>query len=147
MHIAYILFIHFPQLKFKYSPGIKNQINSCFYIFLDFLLYFFFLATVKILPWHRNRKGYIWKAEWGIGERNEGSDGNTGNQRRNAGNQGGNAGNQGDSLWKCSCLLLRLKSRSARVAFNYTGFMGSCPTIGHTLFALSTKWMSSPSRK
>ena len=62
-------------------------------------------------------------------------------------NQGGNAGNQGDSLRESSCLLLRLKSRSARGAFHHPAFMGSCPTISHTYFALSTKWMSSPSRK
>ena len=47
MHIAYILFIHFPQLKFKYSPGIKNQINSCFYIFLDFYYISLFLQLLK----------------------------------------------------------------------------------------------------
>ena len=45
------------------------------------------------------------------------------------------------------CLLLRLKSRSLRGAFHHPDFIGSCPTISYTIFALSTKWMSSPSRK
>ena len=54
------------------------------------------------------------------------------------GNEGGNAGNQADSLWKFSCLLLRLKFRSARGAFHHPAFMGNCPTISHTFFALST---------
>ena len=54
-------------------------------------------------------------------------------------NGGGNAGNQGGSLGESSCLLLRLKSRSVRRAFHHPAFMGSCPTISHTFFALSTK--------
>ena len=44
-------------------------------------------------------KGYLLKPEWGIGERNEENDGNTGNQGGNdgdAGNQGGNDGNAGN---------------------------------------------------
>ena len=65
----------------------------------------------------------------------------------NAGNQGENAGNHGDSSWESSCLSLRLKSRSVRGAFHPPGVMGSWPTISHTPFALSTKWMSSSSRK
>ena len=43
----------------------------------------------------QNLIGYLEKPEWGIRERNEGNDGNVGNQGGNAGNQGGNAGNQG----------------------------------------------------
>ena len=46
---------------------------------------------------------YLWKPEWGIGERNEENDGNAGNQggiarnrSGNNGNQGGNAGNAGN---------------------------------------------------
>ena len=84
-------------------------------------------------------------------------DGNTGNlggnaengggNIGNAGNQGGNAGNEGDSSRVSSCLLLRLKSRSVRGAFHHLAFMGSWPTLSHTFFALSTKWMSSPLRK
>ena len=73
--------------------------------------------------------------------------GNAGSGGRNAGNGGGNAGNHGDFLWESLCLLLRLKSRSSRGAFHHSAFMGSCPTISHTFFALSTKWMSCPSRK
>ena len=65
-------------------------------------------------------------------ERNEGNDGN-------AWSQGGNAGNQGDSLLECSCLLLRLKSQSARRAFQHSAFMGSCSTIIQTYLVLSTK--------
>ena len=61
--------------------------------------------------------------------------GNAGNQGRNAGNQGGNAGNQSDSLWKSSCLLLRLKSWIARGAFHHPAFMGNCETIGHTIYS------------
>ena len=57
----------------------------------------------------------------------------------NLGNQSGNAENQGNSLGESSCLLLRLKSRSARVAFHHAAFMGSCPTISYTFFALFTK--------
>ena len=41
--------------------------------------------------------GCLLKPEWGIGERNEGIDGNVGNRDGNARNQGGNAGNQGDN--------------------------------------------------
>ena len=72
----------------------------------------------------------------GIGERDEGNDGNAGNQSENAGNQGGNAGNEdenaenrGDSLLESFCLLLRLKSRTARGASHQPAFMGSCLTI------------------
>ena len=36
---------------------------------------------------------------------------------------------------------------SARGAFHDPSFMGSCLTISHTFLALSTKWMSSLSRK
>ena len=43
--------------------------------------------------------------------------GNTRNQGGNSGNQGGNVGNQGDFLREFSCLLLRLKSQSARGDF------------------------------
>ena len=57
----------------------------------------------------------------------------------NAGNGGGNAGDQGDSLRESSCLLLRLKSRSARGVFPDPAFMDSCKTISHTFLALSTK--------
>ena len=82
------------------------------------------------------------------GGRNAGNQGgNAGNQGGNAGNKGGNAGTQGDSLQESSCLLLRLKSWSARGAFHHPAFMDSCPTISHTYFALSTKWMSSLSRE
>ena len=45
-----------------------------------------------------NGRGYPKKPEWGIGERNEGNYGNTGNQGGidgNTGNQGGDAGNRG----------------------------------------------------
>ena len=45
------------------------------------------------------------------------------------------------------CLLLRLKSRSARGTSHHTAFMGNCSTISHKCLALSTQWMSSPSRK
>ena len=83
--------------------------------------------------------------------RNAGNVGNQGGNRRKLGenvwNQGGNAANQGDSLWESSCLLLRLKSRSARGAFHHPAFMGSYPTISHTYFTFSTKWMGSSSRK
>ena len=83
------------------------------------------------------------KAGIGIGERNEGNDGNAVNQSENAGNQGGNAGNQGgnagnedgnvenqgDSLLESLCLLLRLKCRTAKGASHQPAFMGSCLTI------------------
>ena len=59
----------------------------------------------------------------------------------------GMQGNQGDSLWESSCLLLWLKSRSARGAFHHPAFMGTCPTISHTYLALPTKWITSPSKK
>ena len=72
---------------------------------------------------------------------------NAGNAGGNAGNWDGNVGNQGDSSWGPSCLLLWLKFPSARWAFHHPIFMGSCPTISHTFFALSTNRMSSPSRK
>ena len=84
----------------------------------------------------------------------ENQDGNVGNQDRNAGNrggnagnQGGNAGNQGDYLWESLCLFFWLKSCSVRGPFHLPTFMGSCPTISHTFFVLSTKWMRSRSRK
>ena len=44
-----------------------------------------------------NRRGYLKKPEWGIGELNEGNDGNAKNQGGNdgnTGNRGGNAGNR-----------------------------------------------------
>ena len=41
--------------------------------------------------------GYLQKLKWGIGERNEGNDGNMGNLDWNAGNQGGNAENEGEN--------------------------------------------------
>ena len=59
----------------------------------------------------------------------------------NAGNQGRIAGNQGDYSRESLCLLLRLKSLSARGAFHHPASIGSCSTIGYTFFALSTKWM------
>ena len=121
--------------------------------------------------WERGESRWEWEeSRWECGEwgENVGNVGNAGNQGRNAGNQGGiagnrvgnagnqdgnvvnqggNTGNQGDSLWESSCLLLRLKSRSARGGFHHPAFMGSCLTISHTYFTLSTKWMSSPSGK
>ena len=39
------------------------------------------------------------------------------------------------------------KFRGTRKAFHHPAFMGSSPRISHTLFALSTKFMSSPSRE
>ena len=45
------------------------------------------------------------------------------------------------------CILLQLKSRSARGASHHPVFMGSRPTISHTFLALPTQWMSSPSKK
>ena len=88
-----------------------------------------------------------------MGERNKASDRNTGNQGGNVGIKVGmreiKVGMRGIRVILCEnlCLLLRLKSRSARGAFHHPTFMGSCPTISHTYFALSTKWTSSPSRK
>ena len=61
------------------------------------------------------------------------------NHDGNTGTGGGNAGDQGDSLRESSCLLLRLKSRSARGVFPDPAFMDSCKTISHTFLALSTK--------
>ena len=55
--------------------------------------------------------------------------------------------NQGDSLLESLCLLLSLKSRCVKKAYRHSAFMGKCLTISHTFFALSTQWMSSPSRK
>ena len=72
--------------------------------------------------------------------------GNKENRCGNTENGGGKVGNQGGSSWKSSCLLLRLKSQSARGAFHHLAFVGSCPTISHTFFAFSTRWMSSPSK-
>ena len=66
--------------------------------------------------------------------------GNAGNQSGKAGNQGGNAGKQGDSLWESLCLLLYLKSRSARRGFHHPAFMGSCPSF-------SGKFVILPSRR
>ena len=95
--------------------------------------------------------------EWRIRKRNEGNDGNVGNQGgnagnqggnegnqggnaedqggnpgnqggnagnwgENAGNQGGNAGNQGDSLRESLCLLVPLKSWSARGVLHHPAF-------------------------
>ena len=48
-------------------------------------------------------------------------------------------------VWCESRLLLRLQYCSVRRAFYHIGFMSNCPTINHTLFALSRQWMSSPS--
>ena len=48
---------------------------------------------------------------------------------------------------KLSCILLRLKSWSAKGTSLHPAFMGSLPTISHTLLDLPTQWMSSPSRK
>ena len=45
------------------------------------------------------------------------------------------------------CLLLWLKSRTARGTSHHTAFMGNCSTISQTFLALSTQCMSSPSRK
>ena len=50
------------------------------------------------------------------------------NHGGNAGNGGGNAENQGDSLREFSCLLLRLKFRSARGVFHHPTFIDSCQT-------------------
>ena len=82
--------------------------------------------------------------QWGMGEIRVGMQGMGGG---NTGNQGGNAGNQGDYLWESLCLFFRLKSCSVRGPFHLPTFMGSCPTISHTFFVLSTKWMRSRSRK
>ena len=46
-----------------------------------------------------------------------------------------------------TCLLLWLTSRSARWASHHPTFIGNCPIISHSFLALSTQWMSSPSRK
>ena len=60
--------------------------------------------------------------------------GNAGNGGENAGNAGGNAGN-----WDGNVVFIALaKISSARLAFHHPIFMGSCPTISHTFFALST---------
>ena len=97
--------------------------------------------------WERGESG--WERRKSRWECWESGCGNAGNGGRNAGNQGGIAGtgNQGDYLRESSCFFLRLKSRRARGAFHHPAFLGSCPTISHTLFAFSTKWISSPSRK
>ena len=55
--------------------------------------------------------------------------------------------NQGDSLLESLCLLLSLKSWCVRKAYRHSAFMGKRLTISHTFFALSTQWMSFPSRK
>ena len=54
--------------------------------------------------------------------------------------------NQGDSLLESLCLLLSLKSWCVRKAYRHSAFMGKRLTISHTFFALSTQWMSFPSR-
>ena len=95
-----------------------------------------------------------WK-EWGESRwkcRNQGGNvgnqsGNAGNQSGNAGNGGGNEGNQGNSSWKFSSLLLQLKSWSARGEFYHPAFVVSRPTVSHTFYAFSIKWMNSPLRK
>ena len=43
--------------------------------------------------------------------------------------------------------MLRLKLWNARGASHHAAFMGNWPTIIHTVLALSTQWMSSPSKK
>ena len=43
--------------------------------------------------------------------------------------------------------MLWLKSWSEREVSYHPVFIGSCPTISHTFFALYTKWMSSPLTK
>ena len=49
---------------------------------------------------------------------------------------------------KLFCLILQIKSRSARGASHHLAFMGNCPIISHTFLALSIQWISSPpSRK
>ena len=49
---------------------------------------------------------------------------------------------------KIACLILQIKSRSARRASHHLAFMGNFPIISHTFLALSIQWISSPpSRK
>ena len=48
-------------------------------------------------------------------------------------------------VWCESSLLLQLKSRSMRGASHHLAFMGNCPTVSYTFFALPTQWMSSAS--
>ena len=50
-------------------------------------------------------------------------------------------------LYRYGCILLRLKSQSARGASHHSASMDSCPTFGHTFSALPAQWMSSPLRK
>ena len=45
------------------------------------------------------------------------------------------------------CLLLPLKSWSARGPSHHPTFMGYCQTISYMFLVLSTQWMTSPSRK
>ena len=73
----------------------------------------------------------------------ENGGGNEGTRGGKVGNGVGNAGNQGHYSGESLCLLFRLKSWSARGVFHHPAFMDSCPTISHTFFALSTKWLSS----
>ena len=48
-------------------------------------------------------------------------------------------------VWCESSLLLQLKSHSMRGASHHLAFMGNCPTVSYTFFALPTQWMSSAS--
>ena len=101
-------------------------------------------------------------SEWGIAKRNEGHhwevgnqgdyDGNQGGNDGNAKNQGGNAGNQvrndGNMGNQGENVGIRVEMRRIWVRiFVFIAFMGSCSTISHTFFALSTKLLSSPSRR
>ena len=45
---------------------------------------------------------------------------------------------------KIACLILQIKSRSARRASHHLAFMGNFPIISHTFLALSIQWISSP---
>ena len=45
------------------------------------------------------------------------------------------------------CILVRLKSWSARGASYHSAVMGNRPSISQTCLHLPTQWMSSPSRK
>ena len=49
--------------------------------------------------------------------------------------------------WLGVLAMLRLKLWSARRASYHPAFVGKWPTIIHTFLALSTNWMSSPSKK
>ena len=51
-------------------------------------------------------------------------------------------------LFKLGVLaMLRLKPWSAKGASYHPAFVGNWPTVIHTFLALSTHWMSSPSRQ